>query len=74
MKGIINGIHHSRFDGKTTVEFVLEGNCTADLEKLKDKEICLDVKQYKKKRSLDANAYYWVLVDKLAFFVNLSKE
>lgn len=74
MKGIINGIHHSRFDGKTTVEFVLEGNCTADLEKLKDKEICLDVKQYKKKRSLDANAYYWVLVDKLAPFVNLSKE
>lgn len=35
-------------------------------EELKDSEIDIEVKKHRKKRSLDANAYYWVLIGKLA--------
>lgn len=35
-------------------------------EKLKGGEIDFSAKKYKSKRSLDANAYYWVLLDRLA--------
>ena len=37
------------------------------------KEYVVEVKQYRKKRSLDANAYCWVLIDKLAEKLNVSK-
>lgn len=33
---------------------------------LKDRQYVIMVKEYHKKRSLDANAYCWVLIDKLA--------
>lgn len=39
----------------------------------KNEKLVFSVKEYKKKRSLDANAYYWVLVTKLAKVLNLSK-
>lgn len=35
-------------------------------DRLKDKEISVEIKQYKEKRSLNANAYFHVLVDKIA--------
>lgn len=33
---------------------------------LKDKKISIEIRQYREKRSLDANAYCWVLLRKLA--------
>lgn len=33
-----------------------------------------EIKEYKHKRSLNANAYYWVLVNKIADALNQSKE
>lgn len=42
-------------------------------EELKDCEkLSLEIKKYRRKRSLDANAYYWVLVGKLAKAVRSS--
>ncbi|MBP3573233.1 MAG: hypothetical protein J6J71_01335 [Prevotella sp.] len=38
------------------------------------KEYTLTIKERKKKRSLDANAYAWVLLDKLASQIHESKE
>ena len=40
----------------------------------KDKDLMVQVKEYRKKRSLDANAYFWVLCDKVAEAVGSSKE
>ena len=37
------------------------------------KRYTVEVKEYRQKRSLDANAYAWVLIDKLAAKLNLSK-
>jgi len=33
-----------------------------------------EIKEYKRKRSLDANAYYWVLVNKIAEALRQTKE
>ena len=42
---------------------------------LKDLEkISVELKPYKERRSLDANAYCWVLIDKLAEKIGVSKE
>ena len=42
-------------------------------EELKDCEkLSLEIKKYRRKRSLDANAYYWVLIGKLAKVLELS--
>lgn len=37
-------------------------------------DLSLEVKKYRKSRSLDANAYMWVLCDKIAQKVNATKE
>ena len=42
-------------------------------EELKDcGKLSLEIKKYRRKRSLDANAYYWVLIGKLAKILQLS--
>lgn len=38
-----------------------------------EKEYVLTVKEYKKKRSLNANSYAWLLLDKLAERLNIAK-
>ena len=44
-----------------------------DLDGFKDKEVNISIKQYKEPRSLDANAYYWVLCSRLAETHRVSK-
>lgn len=42
-------------------------NVMEEYEQLKDKEkLAVEIKPYRKKRSLDANSYLWVLLDKLS--------
>lgn len=43
-----------------------------DLKSLE--KISIELKPYRERRSLDANAYYWVLCDKVAECVGISKE
>lgn len=43
-----------------------------NLEKLKGNKLSVEIKKWQKKRSLDANAYCWVLCDRIA--KELSKE
>ncbi len=42
------------------------GKVMAFIRKMKDKLYVLEMKEHRKKRSLDANAYAWVLIHKLA--------
>lgn len=37
-----------------------------NLEELREKDLDIKIKQYREKRSLDANNYAWVLMDKIA--------
>ena len=41
---------------------------------LKDAELEVTIKKFRKKRSLDANSYMWVLLDKLAAALRTTKE
>lgn len=40
---------------------------------LKNKKLSLELKKYRKKRSLDANAYAWQLIDEIAKVLRVSK-
>jgi hypothetical protein len=51
---------------KTSINTLISSVC--------DKKVMVDIKLYRKKRSLDANAYLWVLLDKLARVLNTTKE
>ena len=73
MTGRVTGLFYSRITGKTTVELVLDGDQTETVEAMKDKVVDIVLKLFRKKRSLDANGYFWVLVDKLAEKLNISK-
>lgn len=74
MKGKINSFFYSHFNKNTTVELILDGCKTEEIEKLDNCEVDVAIKKYRKKRSLDANAYFWLLIDKLSVVVNLPKE
>lgn len=45
-----------------------------DIEQFKDKPLSVELKQYRKKRSLDANAYYWKLITELSEKLGQSKD
>jgi hypothetical protein len=54
-------------DGDLRLVFASESNFNEDIEEiLKWDKIRLRIEKYKAKRSLDANAYYWTLLTKLA--------
>lgn len=63
--------------GKPQITFeVNESNEFGTLvDELKDKDkLSIEVKPFRARRSLDANAYCWVLIDKIAERLRLSKE
>lgn len=44
------------------------------LEEIKENKLSIEIKKYRNKRSLDANAYCWILMQKLAEKLNVTKE
>lgn len=60
-------------DGKQRLTLSLEGDFREQYDALHDSEVDISVKKWRRKRSRDANAYCWVLIDKLAAELNLSK-
>ncbi len=66
MKGTIKGLLYSGIRNTTVVELELDGNETETLEKFRGKHVDATFKLFRKGRSLDANAYFWVLADRLA--------
>ena len=54
------------FTGKQRLTLELDGDFRETWDKLKDKDCDFTVKQFRQKRSKDANAYAWVLEDKIA--------
>lgn len=68
-KGHYIGISKSLSDNKLMLELeILEPQKIQQInsELIGNGELTITAKKYRKKRSLDANAYFWVLVDKLA--------
>lgn len=60
---------------KPKISLLLDTNEINIVEELKNEnKLNVELKKYKKKRSLDANAYMWVLVSKIQEKLNISKE
>lgn len=64
MRGKLIDIGKDIFTSKFNVTLSVDD--IANLEELRDKELDVTIKQHREKRSLDSNAYSWVLIDKIA--------
>lgn len=66
------------YDGNMTVSFTVCPNSAemvmAAYESIRDKKLVAEVKVWRAKRSLDANAFLWVLCDKIARQLRSTKE
>lgn len=51
-----------------------ERESLSSLEELKEDKLSVEIKKYRNKRSLDANAYMWGLISKLEEKLNVSKD
>ena len=61
--------------GKISAVIEISEDFRQAYEDLKDCEkLSIEIKRYRRKRSLDANAYYWVLVTKLSGAVGMSNS
>lgn len=61
-------------DGRQRVTISIVGDIREQFDALKDGDINVEIKKFRNRRSLDANAYAWVLIDKLADALGLTKE
>lgn len=69
------GYYHNiskTYEGDTVISFKV--NDIEGLDKLIDKKLVIDIKKFNDKRSLDANAYFWVLCDKMAKVLGTDKD
>ena len=49
-------------------------NCEAGIDELRNKKLSIELKQFRNKRSLDANSYMWVLLQQLADKLETTKD
>ena len=61
------------FPSRKTVITIEVDSSPASVEELVGKDLTIDLKQYRRKRSLDANAYYWQLCSRIAKKRGISK-
>ena len=60
-------------NGKQRLTIELDNDFRSEYDKLRESDVSVYVKKFRQKRSLDANAYCWVLLDKLAEHTGLSR-
>lgn len=71
--GRLKSITRNWVTNKFEITFEIDGDIASQIEAMKDKLLGITAKQYRKRRSLDANSYYWQLITKLADKLQLSK-
>lgn len=72
-RGVLKGLSLDWHSKKPEVTLQLEARAE-DIERLQDKALSVELKQYREKRSLDANAYAWVLISRIAAALNTDKD
>jgi len=65
---------HLTLDGNTEYIITSKDKLTSEIDELAGKELTVEIKPYRPRRSLDANAYMWVLLQKLAEKIGGTKE
>ena len=71
MKGRLKDITFG-FGGEQNITITVAADFRQQYDELKDSDIRIDISKWREKRSLDANAYFHVLVNKIAQRLNLS--
>ena len=71
--GKFKSISRDWMTGKWEITFSTDENITGSIDKIKDKSLRITVKRYRNKRSLDSNAYAWVLMQKIAEAIHSDK-
>lgn len=71
--GKFKSISRDWLSGKWEITFITDENITGYIDKIKDRLLRIAAKQYREKRSLDSNAYAWVLMQKIAEAVHSDK-
>ena len=72
LRGTLRDIQFDFETRKPIVSFLLDSDI-AEINVLRGKDLDIKVSKHREKRSLDANAYFHVLVDKLAAVLGLSR-
>lgn len=73
-RGRLKGIRKDWQTNTPIVALTLENGAICALNDLSDKDLSIEIKPYKQKRSLEANSYLWILCSKLADKLQTSKE
>lgn len=58
---------------KQRITIELDSDFRSSYDQLKDNDITIKIKKYRKQRSRDANAYAWVIIDKIAEVLSINK-
>ena len=72
LKGQIDTVTKDVLTGRERVTFICDPFPLQGLERYAEKALTVSVKEYSKKRSLTANAYYWTLVSAMADALKIS--
>ena len=73
--GVVTDISIDYNTSKLKISLLLDTNNKDVIEELKNEnKLNIELKKYSKKRSLDANAYAWVLLGELQEVLNIPKE
>jgi hypothetical protein len=71
--GKLKSVSKNWISRKWEVTFEINEDITASIDKIRDKLLNLTAKIHREKRSLDANAYAWVLMQKIAEAIHTDK-
>lgn len=72
MKGQLKDLFYGN-DGEQIITLSTREDFSEQFDELKEDAVTFEIKKFRKRRSLDANAYAWVLIDKIASKLGLSK-
>lgn len=73
MRGTLRDLTLNR-DGTQNITLTVEADFREQFDAMRGKGLDIDIRPHREKRSLDANAYCWVLIDKLASVLHLDKS
>lgn len=72
MKGKLKDLTFG-YDGSQNITVTVREDFREQFEQLRDSDVSIEIKRFRKRRSLDANAYAWVLIDKIATAMSVDK-
>lgn len=74
LKGKLEDVNIDFENKNMKLTFEVDNTDLAIIEQFRDKDLNIEISKWYKKRSLDANAYAWVLLGKLQDVLNIPKE